>query len=84
MRGSYYNWFDYPGFEYAMLGVIVIALLAMLFMQASQNSGHTSSRTLLTNLHNNVFMYNAFLPDSASPPVAPDDAVSHQCAALQP
>ncbi|MDT8869357.1 MFS transporter [Vibrio fluvialis] len=61
MRGSYYNWFDYPGFEYAMLGVIVIALLAMLFMQASQNSGHTSSRTLLTNLHNNVFMYNGFL-----------------------
>ncbi|MCG6215804.1 MFS transporter [Vibrio furnissii] len=61
MRGSYYNWFDDPRFEYAMLGVVVIALLAMRWMQASQKNGPTSSRTLLTNLHNNVFMYNGFL-----------------------
>ncbi|WP_330961289.1 MFS transporter [Photobacterium sp. 53610] len=61
MRGSYYNWFDHPRFRWMTGVTAMLALGALVLMQAGQRSGHTLNRKLLTNLHNNVFMYNGFL-----------------------
>lgn len=61
MRGSYYNWFDHTFFQQATLVVAVLALGAMALMKAAQRTGHTINHKVLTNLHNNVFMYNGFL-----------------------
>lgn len=61
MRGSHYNWFDFPDFSRWTIIAAGCLLGALVWVWPQKGDVLTASQRIFTNMKANVFLYNAFL-----------------------